>query len=210
MIYKNILQIIGKNPSGKIKDRIVLIIFTLLSFVPLSGQSYTKISNPSYRYVSRPGFVSITGIEAAIGLRDTTATNSRYYYSITNVFGYQADRNFFAGIGTGLYYCEENLFIPLFLENKYSLYLKGFTPYFYADGGVLLSINSFTDESKIFVNPGLGISRYISPKIEGSLSAGYMLQARTTLNRVSFLNLRLGIIYRNNGYRMFRKPEPGF
>jgi len=210
MIYQNILQTIGNNPSENIKGRLALTILTLLIIVPLSGQSYNRLSNPSYSLVSSPGFVSITGIEGAIGLRDTTATNSKYYFSLTNVFGYQADRNFFAGIGAGFYYCENNLFVPLYLENKYSVYLKGFTPYFYADGGVLLSIKNFTDESKIFVNPGVGISRYISPKIEGSLSVGYMLQARTTLNRVSFLNFKLGIIYWNNTYRMFKKPASDF
>jgi hypothetical protein len=210
MIYENILQTIGKNLSENKKDRIALTILTLLIVVPLSGQSYTRLSNPSYSLVSSPGFVNITGIESAIGLRDSSATNSKYYFSLINVFGYQADRNFFAGIGAGFYYCENNFLIPLYLENKYSLYLKGFTPYFYADGGLLLSIKEVIDESKIFVNPGFGISRYFSPKIEGSLSVGYMLQARTTLNRVSFLNFKLSIIYRAKPYRLFKKPEPDF
>lgn len=210
MIYENILQIIRNNPSEPIKERIALTFLALLIVVSLTGQSYKKITNPSYMYVSSPGFVNITGIDGAIGLRDTTATNSKYYFSLTNVFGYQVDRNFFAGIGAGLYYCDDNILIPLYLENKYSFYLKGITPYFYADGGLLLSIKSFTDESKIFVNPGFGISRYISPAIEGSLSAGYMLQARTTLNRVSFLNFRLSIIYRNKPYMMFKKPSSHF
>jgi len=55
-------------------------ILTLLIALSLSGQSYSKLSNPSYRFVSSPGFVNITGIEGAIGLRDTTATNSKYYF----------------------------------------------------------------------------------------------------------------------------------
>jgi hypothetical protein len=185
-------------------------ILTLMIALSLSGQSYSELPNPSYRFVSSSGFVNITGVEGALGLRDTTATNSKYYFSLSNVFGYQADRNFFAGIGVGLYFCENKLFFPVYLENKYSFYLKGFTPYFYADGGLLQSLDNFFEESKIFINPGIGISRYFSKKIEGSLSAGYMLQARTTLNRVSFLNFRLSIIYRENPYRMFKKPESGF
>lgn len=210
MIYKNILQTIRNNSSETIKDRIALTLLALLIVVSLSGQSSTKKTNPSYMYVSSPGFVNITGIEGAIGLRETTATNSKYYFSLTNVFGYQADKNFFTGIGTGFYYCDNSFLIPLYLENKYSFYLKGFTPFIYADGGVLLSVQNFTDESKIFVNPGVGLSRYISTTIEASLSAGYMLQARTTLNRVSFMNFRLSIIYRNKPYRMFKKPASDF
>jgi hypothetical protein len=192
------------------KKSSAIIILTLLIALSLSGQSYSKLSNPSYRFVSSPGFVNITATEGAIGLRDTTATNSKYYFSLSNVFGYQVDRNFFAGIGVGLYFCDNKLFVPVYLENKYSFYLKGFTPYFYADGGLLQSLDDFFDESKIFINPGIGISRYISRNIEGSLSAGYMLQARTTLNRVSFLNFKLSIIYRDNPYRMFKKPESGY
>jgi hypothetical protein len=192
------------------KKTSTLIILILLIAFPLSGQSYNKLSNPSYRFVSSPGFVNITGVEGAFGLKDSTATNSKYYFSLTDVFGYQSDRNFFAGIGVGLYFCENKLFVPFYLENKYSFYLKGFTPFFYADGGLLQSLDNFFNESKIFINPGIGISRYVSPKIEGSLSVGYMLQARTTLNRISFLNFRLSIIYRDNPYRMFKKPESEF
>jgi hypothetical protein len=188
------------------KKSSAIIILTLLIALSISGQSYPKLSNPSYRFVSSPGFVNITGIEGALGLRDSTATNSKYYFSLSNVFGYQADRNFFAGIGVGLYFCDNKLFVPVYLENKYCLYLKGATPYLYADGGLLQSIDNYFDESKIFINPGIGISRCISSKIEGSLSVGYMLQARTTLERVSFLNFKLSIIYRENPYRMFKKP----
>jgi len=192
------------------KKSSAIIILTLLIAFSLSGQSYPKLSNPSYRYVSSPGFVNITGIEGALGLRDSTSTNSKYYFSLSNVFGYQADRNFFTGIGVGLYFCDNKLFVPVYLENKYSFYLKGAAPYFYASGGLLQSIDNYFDESKIFINPGIGISRCFSSRIEGSLSVGFMLQARTTLERVSFLNFKLSIIYRENPFRMFKKTKHGF
>lgn len=187
------------------KKPLTVTILTLFLALPLSGQKYFKLSDPSYRFVSSPGSVDIAEINGAYGVRDSTANNASHFFSITNVFGYQVDRNFFAGIGVGLYFCENRLLIPIYLENKFSVYLNGITPFLYANGGLLQSPADFLDESKIFINPGIGLSRYISSKIEGSFSVGYMIQARTTLTRVSFLNFKMGLIFRNNPYRMFKK-----
>jgi hypothetical protein len=124
------------------------------------------------------------------------------------VFGYQIDRHFFGGIGIGYHYFEGgDYLLPLYLEYKYNMYFKRFTPYFYGDGGFLIHFTDFSDKSKIFINPGLGISRAISPKLEISLSAGYMIQARSTLTRISFVNFKLGLTYRNNSFRMFRNEK---
>jgi len=135
---------------------------------------------------------------------DPESVNSRYYFGITNIVGYQIDRNFFAGIGLGYLHYEGDNFFPVFMEYKFSVYLKRISPYFYADGGTLMHPYEFKDESKIFINPGIGFSRAMSPKIEINLSAGYMVQARTTISRVTFLNFKLGIGLRKNAYRMFR------
>jgi len=48
-----------------------------------------------------------------------------------------------------------------------------------------------TDQSsirgtKIFVNPGIGVSRSFSPKIEGTLGAGLMMQMGDDVFRTSF------------------------
>jgi hypothetical protein len=106
-----------------------------------------------------------------------------------------------------LHYEGGDLF-PVFLEYKYSMYLKRFSPYFYADGGGMVHLTEFYDKSKIFVNPGAGISRTISSNFDINLSAGYMIQARTTLTRVTFLNFKLGITWRKNSFRMFRSGKP--
>lgn len=184
---------------------LILTIFIVYNIFSASGQQYGKIINPSYRFVSSPGFVNITEINGAVGLRDSTATNSEYYYGVTNVFGYQIDKNFSGGIGIGYLFYDSRQLIPIYLEYKYSLYLKSMTPYFYGNGGILVDFNDFQDESKLFINPGIGISRYISSQFEGNMSVGLMLQTRTSLMRVSFINIKLGIIYRINSFRMFKQ-----
>ncbi len=168
-------------------------------------QYSATLADPSFRYVSSPGFVNISELNGAFGLEDTLSTNSDYYFGISNVFGYQIDKNFFGGIGVGYYYYDGGYLFPLYLEYRYSYYLKRFTPYFYGDGGMLIHPTDFSAESKIFINPGIGISRVVSPHLEINLSAGYMIQARSSLTRVTFVNFKLGIIFRNNSFRMFRK-----
>jgi hypothetical protein len=178
-------------------------IFTSVSF----GQYSAVLADHSFRYVATPGFVNVTELNGALGLEDEESVNSKYYFGLTNIFGYQIDRNFFGGIGVGyLHYDGGNLF-PVFLEYKYSMYLRRFSPYFYADGGSLMHPADFFNESKIFINPGVGISRALSSKLEINLSAGYMIQARTTLTRVTFVNFKLGVILRKNAFRMFRNEK---
>ncbi len=181
------------------------VVFLALTFSAYCQYSSRSI-NPSYRYVSSPGFVNITELNGATGLSyDELEKNSKYYYGLTNVFGYQISRNFFGGLGVGYLIYDGGQLVPLYLEYRYSLYLRGLTPFFYADGGAVIDPVDFKDESKIFLNPGIGFSRYISSKFEGNLSVGFNVQARSTLTRVSFVNFKLGIIFRNNPYRMFRK-----
>ena len=162
--------------------------------------------DPSFRYFAQPGLVNIIEFNYGLGMdifeRDSLSANS--YFGITNVAGYQANRNFFFGLGFGyLRYDSGNLF-PLYMEFKYSLYLKGITPYFYADAGGLLSFSRFDEETKIFANPGIGASFCISPHVELSLSAGYNVQARTTITSVEFLTFKAGVSYRLQPYRMLK------
>jgi len=183
----------------------IIAILTVSYAVAVYSQYSAVIADPSYRYVSSPGFVNIIEFVGAKGLEDSAAINADYYFGVTNVFGYQIDKNFLAGIGIGFYHYDDANLFPLYLEYKYSHYFKRFTPYFYGDGGILIKPSNFTDESKIFINPGIGLSRAISPTIELNLSVGYMMQARSTLTRVSFVNFKLGLSIRKNSFRMFRR-----
>ena len=193
----------------------ILIFFTSVSVT--YGQYSAFSAHHSFRYEATPGFVNITELNGAFGLVNAGEENapyepesvySKYYFGLTNIFGYQIDRNFFGGIGVGYLHYEGGDLFPVFLEYKYNIYLKRFSPYFYADGGGMVHLTEFYDKSKIFVNPGVGISRTLSSNFDINLSAGYMIQARTTLTRVTFLNFKLGISWRKNSFRMFRSGKP--
>ncbi|MEE4215348.1 MAG: hypothetical protein V2I34_09775 [Bacteroidales bacterium] len=184
--------------------RIIIIcsLLFVLSFL-LVGQ---KPSNPSYRYYANPGFVNITELHYGEGIiiSELDITNPNRYAGITNVFAYQANRNFLGGIGLGYFQFDKGQLFPVFLEYRYSIYLRAFTPYFFADGGGLLSVSDFLNDSKIFINPGFGVSRYISKNLELNLSAGFSVQSRATITSIAVLNFKLGITYRKNPYRMLK------
>lgn len=196
------------------KKILLNILISGLFISSMQGQYSAFPANHSFKYTAAPGFVNVTELNGALGLvdhegptesqTDPESINSKYYFGATNVFGYQIDRNFFGGIGLGYLHYEGDDFFPFFIEYKFNMYFRRFTTYFYGDGGALIHPEQFSDESKIFINPGFGISHTITPKMEINLSAGYMVQARTTISRVSFLNFKLGIILRNNSFRMFR------
>ncbi|HBE42525.1 MAG TPA: hypothetical protein DDW27_15255 [Bacteroidales bacterium] len=197
------------------KTLLILVYFISVSIS--NGQYSAFLADNSYKYVATPGFVNVTELNGAYGLvnhgeegapHEPGSVYSAYYYGVTNIFGYQIDRNFFGGVGVGYLHYEGGGLFPVYLEYKYNMYLRRFSPYFYADGGGMVHLSEFYDESKIFVNPGIGLSRTISPKLEVNLSVGYMIQARTTLSRVTFLNFKAGIILRKNGFRMFRSDKP--
>jgi len=186
----------------------LFILMAVLSTTVVNGQYSAVSADPSFRYEASPGFINITEVNYAFGLEDTASVNSRYYYGVTNIFGYQIDRNFSGGIGVGYLHYDGGDLFPLFLEYRYNMYMKRFTPYFYGDGGALFSPQNLTGESKIFINPGIGVSRAISEKYEINLSAGYMIQSRSTLTRVTFINFKAGISFRKNAFRLFRNDLP--
>ena len=185
--------------------KLLLLIITAGLITTLKGQYSASLADNSFRYVAAPGFVNITELNYSLGMKDTVSVNSKYYYGVSNLFGYQIDRHFFGGVGIGYFHYDGGDFFPFYLEYKYSRYFRRFSPYLYGDGGVLVYPEDISNESKIFINPGIGISRAISSRLELAFSAGYMVQARSTFTRVTFVNFKLGLIYRKNSFRMFRK-----
>ena len=180
----------------------LILLFTALSVAcSLRGQ---QPENSSYRYYAEPGFVNISELTGGIGLMDTAFATTENYLGATNIFGYQINRNFFGGIGIGYLQYNGSQVIPVYLEYKYSAYMKRLTPYVYADGGLMIAPVDLKQESKIFINPGIGVSRYISSRFEGNFSVGFLIQTRSVYTRARYINFKLGIIFRKNSFRMFK------
>jgi hypothetical protein len=172
-------------------------LFTML----LTGQ---HILNPSYKYYANPGIINITEITGATGIGHTSGKNEEFYYGITNIFGYQIDRNFLGGLGIGYLFFDKSQFIPLYLDFRYGVYLKEITPYISTDGGIMVDPTELISGTKMFLNPGIGISRYVRSKLEVYLSTGVIVQMGDLMPRASFYNFKLGVIFRKKSFRLYK------
>jgi hypothetical protein len=176
----------------------IILTFTI-TFLSYS-QVPKNIKNPSYNNVTGNGFVNITEINEGLGLSNTDEPNSVNFLGFTTVFGNKFTRNIFGGIGVGYYSYDSGQLFPLYLDYRYIFHLKAITPFIYTSGGFLVSTEDIDVLTKIFVNPGIGVSRSVSSRFEVTLSMGVNTQMGDHVARASFLNFRLGIIFIKNPF----------
>jgi hypothetical protein len=172
---------------------ILTILLLALSFSTLMAQPNQRIARtPKVTYDWQPGFVSITELTGAIGLSGTESDLSRYYYGITTVAGYQFTRNVKAGLGAGVHVHNEGLLFPLYLDARYSLSAQDVVPFFAAAGGIAID-PELLDNTRIFINPSVGV-HYVAAKKTGiTFSTGLMVTTGGPNARKSFVNFKLGV-----------------
>jgi hypothetical protein len=177
---------------------LIILAFTI-TFISYSQDS-KKMKNPSNSNVSGNGFVNITEINEGVGLSNTDDPYSKNFLGFSTVFGNQFTRNIFGGIGIGYYSYNSGQLFPLYLDYRYNFYSKAITPFIYTSGGLLVSTEDLDVLTRIYINPGIGVSRSISSRFEVTLSMGINTQMGDHVARSSFLNFKLGIIFRKNPF----------
>lgn len=180
------------------KSRILLTVLILAVLIPLSGQHYNDVAEVSGERIPGSGFVNITEVSgSSFGLSHDGSPNEDYYFGVTNIFGYQIDKHFLAGAGFGfLAYDSSNLY-PVFIDLRFTTCFRHINPYLFYDSGILIDFGNVADGSQMFINPGIGLSWSFSHRIEGTFGAGLMMQMQSN-HRTSFINLKLGLIFRKN------------
>ena len=86
------------------------------------------------------------------------------------------------------------MLVPLFLDLRYSFYVGRLTPFLYGDGGLLINVSNLNN-TKLFINPGVGARYTLSRGIALNLGAGILSQVDGTV-RESFLTLKFGLVYK--------------
>jgi hypothetical protein len=176
------------------KQVIFIIFFTFLT-AQIATAQYKVVPNRPYSTLNAsPGFITINEITYGMGLSGMSFPYSKHFFGMTTVNGYQVNKNFIFAGGTGFYIYESGLLIPLFLDFRYSFYISTLTPYLFADGGLLIN-PSLLDNTKLFINPGIGARYTLSRKLAVNLGAGIHSQVDGTV-RESFLNMKLGAVYK--------------
>lgn len=174
----------------RIKLSLLLFLISIMGAYAQPDQRIAK--SPKVNYDWRPGFVSITEITGAAGLSDTQSELSKYYYGITTIAGYQFTRNIKAGAGAGIHFHNDGNLFPLFLDMRFSFNANEVVPFIAGAGGIMLDFGEL-DDTRVFINPSVGL-RYVAANRKAvTFSTGVMVTTGGPQARKSFINFRLGL-----------------
>jgi len=146
------------------------------------------------------GFISITELGGGFGLANTAVDYSKYLLSVNTIAAYRINNRFLTGFGTGLSFYNGGPMVPLYLDFRYVLAERKYSPFLVADGGFLFVLKDFSS-SGFFINPAIGASRNLNEKTSLHLSTGLLMQASPAGPpsggyRRSFINFKAGISFR--------------
>ena len=178
------------------KRSLFILLFITVCVIVVSAQDRVNPNRPNSSLISGSGYVTINELTAGIGLAHNIVPYSKSFFGFTTIHGYQIDQNFFLGAGTGASFYNGGAMIPLFLDIRFSFKINPFTPYFFGDGGFLFSLSDLNNETKIFVNPGIGVKYPINEHLGLNFGTGYWMQAGGSSIRDSFINFKLGVIFK--------------
>lgn len=170
----------------------LLLSLTCLVIV-VSAQEIVSPNKPETNLSTEKGFITINELHFGFGLYVTSVPYSKSFFGFTTINGYQFNKSIIAAAGTGLSFYNGGLLVPLFLDFRYRFYIGQYTPYVFADGGFMLNFSDFNN-SKLFVNPGVGVRYAFTNNWAANLGAGLLVQ-RGAL-RDSFINFKMGATYK--------------
>ena len=140
------------------------------------------------------GLISILEYNGGMGVQNSGLPFSGSFNGITALIGYQVNKSFIIAGGTGISIYNGGSLIPVFGDLRYTFHISRIAPYLFTDGGLLMDFSNF-DNTKIFMNPGIGVRYSLSRKFALNLSTGLFLQAGGSAQQ-AFLNLKTGVSYK--------------
>jgi hypothetical protein len=140
------------------------------------------------------GYFNNTEITGAYGLSETKAPYAQFYWGITNINGYMINKHFLTGLGLGLINYNTGWMAPLYLDFRYNFNKRKYTPYIFADGGLLIDLKTFKLPDVQFMNPGIGLYRSFSDRYALNIGAGLFVQRYDI--RSSFVNIKIGFTFK--------------
>lgn len=148
--------------------------------------------NKPYSYINTiPGYIMINEITSGFGLGDVSLPYSKSYIGFTTIQGYQINRNFIAGAGTGVSFYDSGTIVPLFIHIRCSFNSNPFTLFVFGEGGLLFNAKA---AATLFLNPGIGIRYAINHKLGINFGTGLFILYGESLDY--FISFRLGIIFK--------------
>ena len=172
----------------------ILILVLLTSFSSATSKNKVLPRKPYNTLNSDPGFISTNELILGFGLGDTRPDYSKSFFGFTTTNGYLINKNFTIGGGTGFLAYNGGTLIPLFLDIRYKMNIDPVTPYFFGDGGFLISPTDFSGGTRMFINFGGGAQYAFSSNLAANLGVGLFFQSIVT--RDTFVNIKAGVTYK--------------
>jgi len=172
---------------------ISIILFTTVS----SSAQLFKHRRPSRSPYGRQGYIEIINeITLGAGIVSHEAPYSKNYFGITTLLGYQANKTFMIGAGTGLLYYTDGLLIPVLADIRVNLMQDNIIPYLSGSGGILLNPSDLDSGIRTFINPSAGLLYPTRTNWSLNASVGAFIQMAHNTDRATFVNLKAGGSYK--------------
>ena len=172
------------------KSHLSLLVVLFFTFSLVSAQDKVAPNKPSVTLSDAPGYITINEFTAGIGLGDVTPPLSKSFFGITTIHGYQINKTFLVGGGTGVSFYNGGTLVPLFADVRYRFAINKFTPYLFGDGGLLFG----GGETRLFVNGGGGVRYTIDDRLGIHFGTGLWIQNGST--RDSYISFKLGLVFK--------------
>jgi hypothetical protein len=183
-----------KTSIAQMKTFLTILVLSLS--MALFAQPQSEVARlPKLNYDWKKGFINITELTGGLGMNLTYAPYSQNYFGITTVNGYQFTRNIKTGIGIGVHFHEAGMLVPLYLDARFSLSAQELVPFLSAAGGASLSLGELNEQSRIFINPAIGVKWVAATRRSVTLLTGLMVMSGGG-GRSSFINFSLGVEFK--------------
>lgn len=179
----------NRNPIRQHSSIALLLVLFTLGATAQQSKRFNKYEDVS-------GYINITEVVGGLALGTSAVKYSDDFAGITTMNGYVINNHFITGLGVGAHFYGDGLLIPVYMDIRYTLNNRKFTPFLYGDAGILLDPGNMM-RTGLFINPGMGVKRKLSFKTALSVSGGLYIQQFNT--RASFVNVKVGLHFTGNG-----------
>jgi len=149
--------------------------------------------SPAIRHDWDMGIVNIPEAGYGLGVLFPATVEKYNFFSLTNITGYQFNRNIKAGLGYGVLMHDNDMLFPLFCDMRANLNSQGVVPFLEASGGVEFNPPHINNDSRIFISGMLGLHFVTVTKLSTNLSAGLHINAGGSEEKTTFIVVKLGI-----------------
>lgn len=178
------------------------ILITVAGYI--SAQTPVVTSRLALEDDTRGGYFFAADLTYGFGLGETAEPDTEFFTGFSALFGYQSTRTVKSALGIGVSLYDSSTLFPVYGHVQYSIWARRVVPFFYADGGYLVSIDDFKGNSRFFLNPGIGLRMVAADRFSVNVSGGIMHQSAGVNGESTFVTVKLGLELKDRGWNRHR------